>query len=95
MRKAALSGSNSTCDGPEQGIKYHRSSATRLERAIRWIFLLGFLLAMVSLAGISLAYGINREYRWEVAVISIDWLVLISAGALLSLAFKRRIGMVE
>jgi hypothetical protein len=36
-----------------------------------------------------LAYGFRREYRFEVAAISIDWLVLLIAGTLSALVFRR------
>ncbi len=65
------------------------SARDRLERAVRWLFILSFVLMIVSLVGYSVLYGIYREYRFEVAAISIDWLVLIVAGILLSLVFRR------
>jgi hypothetical protein len=34
-------------------------------------------------------YGIFREYRFEVATISIHWLTLIPSGILLSIVFRR------
>jgi hypothetical protein len=36
-------------------------------------------------------YGLDRQDRFEVAVISIDWLVLTINGALLSIVFRRRL----
>ncbi|MEW6579895.1 MAG: hypothetical protein AB1435_11965 [Chloroflexota bacterium] len=68
------------------------SRSDRVERAIRWIFILSFFLAIIALTVISVQYGIDREYRFEVAVISIDWLVLIVTGVLLSIVFKRAMG---
>ena len=65
------------------------SRSDRVERAIRWIFILSFLLALLALIVISVQYGIEREYRFEVAVISINWLVLIVTGVLLSMVFRR------
>lgn len=65
------------------------SSANRLERALRWIFIAGFVLALVALAAVSVQHGVHREYRFEVIVISINWIVLIVAGVLLSAVFKR------
>ena len=67
------------------------SSRNRLESAIRWIFTIGFVLAMVSLTIISFNHGLERLDRFEVAVISIDWLVLIINGVLLSLVFRRQL----
>jgi len=65
------------------------SRTNRLENAIRWIFIISFILTIISLIIISIRYGIHREYRFEVAVITIDWIVLIVSGILLSVVFKR------
>ena len=62
----------------------------RLESAVRWIFIVGFVLVMVSLAVISINYGLERQDRFEVAVISIDWLVLVINGVLLSIVFRKK-----
>jgi len=62
----------------------------RLESAVRWVFLVSFLLTVVALTLISINYGLDRQDRFEVAVISIDWLVLIVNGILLSMVFKRQ-----
>jgi hypothetical protein len=64
----------------------------RLEAAVRWIFAGAFFLAIVSLVAISALFGLERLDRFEVAVISIDWLVLIVNGILLSILFKRQRG---
>lgn len=61
----------------------------RLEAAVRWIFAGAFLLTMVSLVVISLLYGLERLDRFEVVVISINWLALIVNGILLSILFKK------
>jgi hypothetical protein len=60
----------------------------RLEAAVRWIFAGAFFLAIVSLLAISALYGLERLDRFEVAVISIDWLVLIVNGILLSISVQ-------
>jgi len=60
-----------------------------VERTLHWVFILGFTLAMGSLIFLSLRYGHDLEYRFEVAVISIDWLVLIISGILVSIVFSR------
>lgn len=64
------------------------TNKTRLENAVRWLFLIGCTLTMVALAAISSRYGLERLDRFEVAVISIDWLVLLVNGVLLSLVFR-------
>lgn len=63
----------------------------RLEAAIRWVFIGGFVLAVVALVVISAGYGLDREDRFEVVVISIEWLVLLISGALVSVVFRRQL----
>jgi hypothetical protein len=59
----------------------------RLERAIRWLFIASFVLAIGSYAGLSvLRYDI---VAFEVTILTINWVVLIVSGALLSVLFKR------
>lgn len=60
-----------------------------LERTVRWLFIAGFTLAVGLLIVLSLLYGNDLDYRFEVVVIAIDWTVLIIAGALVSVIFKR------
>ncbi len=60
----------------------------RLERAIRWLFAAGFVLAVSALAILSLLrYDI---VAFEVTILLINWIVLISSGILMSVFFKRR-----
>lgn len=65
-------------------------SGVGIARAIRWICIAGFTLTCTAFILISALYGIHREYRFEVAVISINWSVLIVIGILLSVVFRRR-----
>ncbi|KUG04007.1 hypothetical protein ASZ90_018596 [hydrocarbon metagenome] len=65
------------------------SKATRLEKSLRWVFISCFILTCLSLIMIAGQYGINREYRFEVAVITIDWMVLILSGILMSMVYRR------
>jgi hypothetical protein len=58
-----------------------------VERAIRWLFVASFVLAIGSLAFFSLSgYDI---IAFEVTILTINWIVLIVSGALLSIIFKR------
>ena len=61
----------------------------RLGSFIQWIFIIAFLLTIASLVIFLIQYGMEREYRFEVAVITIDWLVLVINGILVGLFFKR------
>jgi hypothetical protein len=65
------------------------SGSNTLERAIKWIYIVGFILIIVSFILISLRFGIKREYRFEVALITIDYVELIVSGILLTRLFKR------
>jgi hypothetical protein len=62
---------------------------TKVEKAIRWLFVSCFALTVVSLILFSVFYGIYREYRFEIAAISFNWLTLIVSGILLSVVFRR------
>lgn len=56
--------------------------------AIQLTYLIGFILAVVAFALISLQYGIMREYIFEVAIISIVWFQLIISSAFLTFRFR-------
>jgi hypothetical protein len=62
---------------------------TKTERAVRWIFVGDFLLTIVSFVLFTTFYGIFREYRFEVAAFSINWLALVASGILLSVIFRK------
>jgi hypothetical protein len=61
----------------------------RLERAIRLVFSTSSVLAVGSLIFLTLFYGLDLEYRYEVIAILIDWIALIVSGVLLSVFFLR------
>ena len=59
-----------------------------IEKALRWLFISGFVLATGLFITLTSVYGNNLEYRFEVAVLTIDWTVLIVAGILLARIFS-------
>ncbi len=59
----------------------------RLEKAIHWLFILDFVLAIV--VGIIFLAVRFDIVAFEVAILSINWLVLISGGVLLSILFRK------
>ena len=61
----------------------------RLEHALRWLFVLSSLVAFAAFIGLTLVYGNGLEYRFEVAIITINWITLIVSGVLLSILFQR------
>lgn len=65
------------------------TGTAKLERTIRWLLIGGALAAFTAHIVLSLIYGKDLEYRFEVAVISVNWTVLIVAGVLLSVLFRR------
>jgi hypothetical protein len=67
------------------------SGSSRLERVVRWIFALGGALIISGLLLLAAIFRAELDYRFEVMALSIVWLVLISAGVLLSLVFRRRV----
>lgn len=67
------------------------SVKNRLEKTIRIILLISFVLTVLSFVFYSFKFGIDRSYRFEVAAISINWIVTITAGILISVFLKRRL----
>jgi hypothetical protein len=42
----------------------------------------------MAFVALSVVYGFNVEYRFEVAAFTIDWTILVVAGALLAFAYR-------
>ena len=59
----------------------------RIRTALRWTSLLNFIFSILSLIIISIIYGISREYRFEVAVISFNFIALILVGLLSAILY--------
>jgi hypothetical protein len=58
-----------------------------IERALRWLFTLGFVLTVGAFAGLWLVK--HDLVAVEVTLLVIDWVALIAGGALLSIVFRR------
>jgi hypothetical protein len=67
------------------------STATRLERIVRRLFLGGLVLNAGALTFFVFSHGHSRGYLFELATISIDWLVLIAAALLMAVIFRREL----
>ena len=63
--------------------------STRLERVVRWIFVGGLVVNALALTWFLLRYGHAREYRFEITVITVDWLVLIAGAFIMVVVFRR------
>lgn len=66
--------------------------ANKPAKGLRATVLAGFLLMIISFLIVLLAFGLNREYRFEVIIISITWIELIVGGFLLASYFRRQAG---
>jgi hypothetical protein len=62
---------------------------SRIWRAAGWVFVAGGGLTLALLVFYSASYRVRLDYRFEVAAISVTWLVSIAAPVLLSIAFRR------
>ncbi len=61
----------------------------KLDRAVRWLYILAPVLAIGSFVVLSVMYGLDLDYRFEVLAIAINWITLIISGILLSIWFRR------
>jgi hypothetical protein len=66
-----------------------QSKDGRMERALKWILVGGFVAVAVLFVVLSVVYGMDLEYRFEVAAITVDWTVLIVASTLLAILYAR------
>jgi hypothetical membrane protein len=71
------------------------SNKNRLENTIRYVYIIAFILTVVSFVIISIKYGAEKQDRFEVVVISINWLVLIINGTLTGIFFRRVLRLIE
>lgn len=71
------------------------STNNRLTKTIRLIFIMSFILTVLSFVFYSLKFGINRSYRFEVAAITLNWLATISGGILICIFLKNRLKTME
>lgn len=62
----------------------------RLDKTIRLLFSLPFVLTALAFIAYTIRFGLGREYRFEVAAISINWLALIVLGILQTIQFRKR-----
>jgi hypothetical protein len=65
------------------------STVSRLARAARWAFIAGGSLTTAALIGYAAGYRAKLDYRFEVVSLGLTWLVLIIAGVMLSILFRR------
>lgn len=62
----------------------------RRARVCRWLFIGGGVLTWAALVGLAVAYGRDLGYRFELAAISVHWVVVVVGGVLLAAELRRR-----
>lgn len=67
----------------------------RLERVLKWSYAIPFVLVLLSFVFYAVQYGLDRDYRFEVAAITIDWLATITIGILSSIYFLKQIRIIK
>ena len=71
------------------------SMKSRLEKAIRWILIMPFVVNVFAFVFYSISFGLDRDYRFEVAAITINWVVTILVGILIGIFFKREMNNIK
>ena len=66
-----------------------------LGKSIRIILYLQFVLMIFAFILYTIKFGVDRGYRFEVAIITIDWLVTITIGILVCVFIKRTMKITE
>ncbi len=66
------------------------SKNNRAEKIIRIILILQFFLTIIAFVFYNLKFGIERSYMFEVATITINWLVIIIVGIKTGLVYRKK-----
>jgi hypothetical protein len=66
------------------------TTQVRLEKVIRWILIVPFIGTIIAFVFYTIKYGLDRSYRFEVATITINWLILIVISILIGVFFRRK-----
>jgi hypothetical protein len=69
------------------------SNHRRIERSIRLISIFPFIISVLALVFYTIKFGIDRSYRFEVALITVNWVGLIILGILTARFFKTKLLM--
>jgi hypothetical protein len=67
------------------------SKNSRTERIIRIILISQLILTFIAFIFYSFKFGIERSYLFEVATITINWLVIIIVGIMIGLYYRKKI----
>lgn len=67
----------------------------RIEATIRWFFKANVIIVFLSFIVILIMYGLERKDRFEVVIITSNWLVLIVNGILIGKVFRNKFKVTE
>jgi len=67
------------------------AGTSRLERAVRWVFIVGGVLILAALVLYATIYRADLDVWFEVMSMLITWLVLIVSGTMLTVVFGRAV----
>jgi hypothetical protein len=67
------------------------SKKTRMERIIRIILITQLFINVLAFVFYSVKFGLERSYLFEVATITINWLVIITVGILSGIHYKNKL----
>lgn len=65
------------------------NAGSKAERWLKRIFLMPFILSVILFAWFSIQFGADRSYRFEIWVISINWLAMLAGSILAGVIFFR------
>jgi hypothetical protein len=65
------------------------SRNSRAERIIRIILILQLILNFIAFIFYSIKFGVERSYLFEVATITINWLVIIFVSTMIGLFYRK------
>ncbi len=68
---------------------------SRIEKSIRIILIVQFVLNLFSFISYAIKFGIDRSYRFEVSTITINWILIIVITILTSLHLKKLLNRTE
>jgi len=71
------------------------SRKNRLERKLKRLLTAPFILLAVSLVAFLVQFGVDRSHRFELAAITLNWLVLIIAGIMTAVYFRQRMKKIQ
>lgn len=67
----------------------------KLERFIKWVLITPFVVSVIFFILYNIIYGFDVDYRFEVATITINWLMTIIVAILISIYYKRELKKIE